>query len=91
VARNVPELAGGADQVERLPALFPGYHAVFGPAIDRAGAETSRALRQHDPVAPAGAPGLQPSAAAARRPGIKHMPRQATEIVAETPAGPCAS
>jgi endonuclease/exonuclease/phosphatase family metal-dependent hydrolase len=88
VARNVPELAGGADQVEQLTALFPGHYGAFGPAIDRAGA--SRRVRFGNMIL-SRLPVLQvfnhplPQPAA---PGIKHMPRQATEIVADTPAGP---
>jgi endonuclease/exonuclease/phosphatase family metal-dependent hydrolase len=88
VARNVPEMAKGEDQVERLARLFPGYHAVFGAAIDRAGAEQrlrfGNLILSRLPVLQAFTH-LLPQPAA---PGIKHMPRQATEIVAETPAGP---
>jgi endonuclease/exonuclease/phosphatase family metal-dependent hydrolase len=88
VARNVPEMAKGEDQVERLARLFPGYHAVFGAAIDRAGAEQrlrfGNLILSRLPVLQAFTH-LLPQPAA---PGIKHMPRQATEIVAETPSGP---
>lgn len=88
VARNVPELAGGDDQVERLAGLFAGYHAVFGPAIDRAGAAHrmgfGNMILSRLPVLQVfNHPLPQPAAA-----GVKHMPRQATEIVADTPAGP---
>ena len=88
VARNVPDMAGGEDQVERLAGLFPGYHAVFGPAIDRAGAgqrlRFGNLVLSRLPVLQAFAHPLPQPAA----PGVKHMPRQATEIVADTPAGP---
>jgi endonuclease/exonuclease/phosphatase family metal-dependent hydrolase len=88
VARNVPELAGGDDQVERLAALFAGYHAVFGPAIDRAGSahrvRFGNMILSRLPVLQVfNHPLPQPAS-----PGVKHMPRQATEIVADTPAGP---
>jgi endonuclease/exonuclease/phosphatase family metal-dependent hydrolase len=88
VARHVPDLAGGDDQVEELMALFPGYQAVFGPAIDRAGASLrvrfGNMILSRLPVLQVfNHPLPQPAA-----PGVKHMPRQATEIVADTPAGP---
>ena len=88
VARNVPDLAGGDDQVERLAALFAGYQAVFGRAIDRAGASHrmcfGNMILSRLPVLQIfNHPLPQPAA-----PGVKHMPRQATEIVADTPAGP---
>ena len=88
VARNVPEMAGGEDQVERLAGLFPGHHAVFGAAIDRTGAEQrmrfGNLVLSRLPVLQVFTHPLPQPAA----PGVKHMPRQATEIVAGTPAGP---
>jgi endonuclease/exonuclease/phosphatase family metal-dependent hydrolase len=88
VARHVPDLGGGDDQIERLAALFAGYHAVFGPAIDRAGAEHrigfGNMILSRLPVLQVFIHPLPQPAS----PGVKHMPRQATEIVAETSAGP---
>jgi endonuclease/exonuclease/phosphatase family metal-dependent hydrolase len=88
VARHVPDLAGGADQVERLAGLFAGYHAVFGPAIDRAGASPrvrfGNMILSRLPVLQVFTHPLPQPAA----PGVMHMPRQATEIVTDTSAGP---
>lgn len=88
VARHVPDLGGGDDQVERLAGLFAGYHGVFGPAIDRAG--TANRVRFGNMIL-SRLPVLQVFTHALPQPaspGVKHMPRQATEIVADTPAGP---
>jgi endonuclease/exonuclease/phosphatase family metal-dependent hydrolase len=93
VAQNVPEMAGGEDQLERLAGLFAGYHAVFGAAIDRANisgagsparARFGNLILSRLPVIQLFAHPLPQPAAA----GVRHMPRQATEIVAETAAGP---
>ena len=87
VARNVPDLGGGDDQVERLAGLFAGYQAVFGPAIDRARASRrmcfGNMILSRLPVVQIFTHALPQPAS----PGVKHMPRQATEIVADTPAG----
>jgi endonuclease/exonuclease/phosphatase family metal-dependent hydrolase len=89
VAQNVAEIGGGDDQVERLAGLFAGYHAVFGAAIDRAGGDGARRARFGNLIL-SRLPVMQifthplPQPAV---PGVKHMPRQATEIVAETAAG----
>jgi endonuclease/exonuclease/phosphatase family metal-dependent hydrolase len=84
VSRNDPAIAGGADQVRELEALFPGHRPVFGPAL-------SRNERQYGNLILSRVPVLQtfnhllPHPAAG---GIKHMQRQAIEAVVETRAGP---
>ena len=89
VAQNVPDLAGGDDQVDRLLGLFAGYHAVFGAAIDRAIGDWAGRARFGNLIL-SRLPVIQifthplPQRAA---PGVKHMPRQATEIVADSAAG----
>jgi len=88
VARSEPAIAGGADQVAQLKALFPEYEAFFGPALDRAGDGNAR--REFGNLLLSRLPVLQvfrhllPHPA---EPGIKHMQRQAIEVVVETPAG----
>lgn len=88
VARNDPAIAGGADQVAELQALFPRHVAFFGAALDRAGTGTQR--RQFGNLLLSRLPVLQiylhllPQPAAG---GIKHMQRQAIEVVVETRAG----
>jgi endonuclease/exonuclease/phosphatase family metal-dependent hydrolase len=89
VARGDPGIAGGADQVAELQALFPQHQAFFGAALDRAGASGQRrhfgnlllsrlpVLQVHFHLLPHPAEG-----------GIKHMQRQAIEAVIETRAGP---
>lgn len=89
VARNDPGYDDGADQLARLQALFPGYQAFFGVALDRAGTGGER--RQFGNLLLSRLPVLQvfhhllPHPAEA---GIKHMQRQAIEAVVATPAGP---
>jgi endonuclease/exonuclease/phosphatase family metal-dependent hydrolase len=91
VSRFDPAIDGdGADQVTMLEALFSGYRAFFGAALDRAGGRLGR-RRQFGNLVLTRLPALhafrhhlpQPAAG-----GIKHMPRQATEVVVETRAGP---
>ena len=91
VSRFDPAIDGdGADQATMLEALFPGYRAYFGAALDRAGGRLGR-RRQFGNLVLARLPVLhafrhhlpQPAAG-----GTKHMPRQATEVVVETKAGP---
>jgi endonuclease/exonuclease/phosphatase family metal-dependent hydrolase len=89
VARNDPQIAGGADQVAELRALFPRYVAFFGAALDRQGGGDAR--RQFGNLVLSRLPVLQvfrhllPHPA---EPGIKHMQRQAIEAVVETRTGP---
>jgi endonuclease/exonuclease/phosphatase family metal-dependent hydrolase len=88
VARNDPQIAGGADQVAELQALFPRYVAFFGAALDRQGSGEAR--RQFGNLVLSRLPVLQvfrhllPHPA---EPGIKHMQRQAIEVVVETRTG----
>ncbi len=84
ISRHDPAIAGGADQVAQLEALFPGYTAVFGPAL-------ARNQRQYGNLVLSRLPVLQvfnhllPHPAAG---GVKHMQRQAIEAVVQTRAGP---
>jgi endonuclease/exonuclease/phosphatase family metal-dependent hydrolase len=86
VARNDPALAGGADQAAELEALFPGYRGFFGAGLDRSGG-VGGARRQFGNLVLARVPVLQvfrhllPHPAAG---GIKHMQRQAIEVVIES-------
>ena len=89
VARNDPEIAGGADQVAELQALFPQHRAFFGAALDRAGAGVER--RQFGNLLLSRLPVLQVHFHLLPHPaegGIKHMQRQAIEAVVATRAGP---
>jgi endonuclease/exonuclease/phosphatase family metal-dependent hydrolase len=89
VARNDPAYGGGADQVAELQSLFPQYEAFFGAGMDRQGA--GKARRQFGNLILSRLPVLQlfhhllPHPAAG---GIKHMQRQAIEVVVDTGAGP---
>ena len=84
VSRHDAAIAGGADQVAQIEALFAGYTAIFGPAL-------SRNQRQYGNLMLSRLPVLQvfnhllPHPAAG---GIKRMQRQAIEAVVETRAGP---
>lgn len=89
VARGDPGIAGGADQVAELQALFPQHQAFFGAALDRAGASGQR--RQFGNLLLSRLPVLQVHFHLLPHPaegGIKHMQRQAIEAVVETRAGP---
>jgi endonuclease/exonuclease/phosphatase family metal-dependent hydrolase len=84
IARGDPAFGGGADQVAELAALFPGYEAVFGPALVRSERRYGNLLLSRLPV-------LQVFNQLLPHPaegGIKHMQRQAIEVVVETRAGP---
>lgn len=88
VARNDPEIAGGADQVAELQALFPRYVEFFGAALDRQGGGDAR--RQFGNLVLSRLPVLQVFRHLLPHPaegGIKHMQRQAIEVVVETRAG----
>lgn len=91
VSRFDVEVDGaGADQAAVLTGLFPGFAAFFGAAIDRDGGHGGE-RRQFGNLVLTRLPVRQvfrhllPQPAAS---GIKHMPRQATEVVIETTAGP---
>jgi len=89
VARNEPAIAGGADQAAQLQALFPGYAAVYGAALDRLGPGGTR--RCFGNLLLSRLPLLQVFRHLLPQPvagGIKHMPRQAIEAVVDTRAGP---
>ena len=84
VARNDPDIAGGADQAAELARLFPDYRVFFGPGVERPPREFGNALLSRLPV-------LQVFRHLLPRPaegGIKHMQRQAIEAVVQTRAGP---
>jgi endonuclease/exonuclease/phosphatase family metal-dependent hydrolase len=84
VSRNDPAIAGGADQVRELEALFPGYRPIFGPALSRNERQYGNLLLSRLPVLQA-FNHLLPHPAAG---GIKHMQRQAIEAVVQAPSGP---
>lgn len=92
VARGMAELdgGGGLDQVAELGRLFDGYERVFGPALDRRG-KAGGPRRQYGNLILSRRPVLQVFRHMLPRPaepGLKHMPRQATEAVIESEAGP---
>lgn len=84
IARNDPAFGNGADQVAQIEGLFPGFKAIFGPAL-------SRGARQYGNLILTRLPLLQVFNHLLPHPaegGIKHMQRQAIEVVLETKAGP---
>jgi len=84
VTRNDPAIAGGADQAAQLAALFPGYQFLFGPGLDRPPRQFGNLILSRLPV-------LQVFNHLLPRPAqgsIKHMQRQAIEVVVETRRGP---
>jgi endonuclease/exonuclease/phosphatase family metal-dependent hydrolase len=88
VAQHMPEFGDGADQAAELDALFPDHESFFGAAFDRAGGQGGRArfgnmILSRLPVLQFFAHPLPQPAVA----GVKHMPRQASEAVVETPGG----
>jgi endonuclease/exonuclease/phosphatase family metal-dependent hydrolase len=86
--QEIEHSAAAGDQFAAVATLFPGYARIDGPSIERNGSDgpyrfgnlvLSRlpvlsALRHLLPWPPA--------------PGIKHMPRQATEVTVATAGGP---
>ena len=80
--------APDADQFTAVPDLFPRHTAIDGPCVQRgAGRGEYRfgnMLLSRLPVLSVFRHHLPWPAA----PGVKHMPRQATEVTVETPAGP---
>jgi endonuclease/exonuclease/phosphatase family metal-dependent hydrolase len=85
IARNDPAYDGGADQVSQLEGLFAGYQAIFGTALGRGG------NRQYGNLVLSRIPVLQVFNHLLPHPaegGIKHMQRQAIEVVVQTGAGP---
>jgi len=84
VTRNDPAIADGADQAAQLGALFPGYRVLFGPGLDRPPRQFGNLILSRLPVLQV-FNHLLPHPAAG---GIKHMQRQAIEVVVETRSGP---
>lgn len=84
IARHDPAFGGGADQVAELEALFPGYAAVFGPALIRGERQYGNLILSRLPVLQV-FNHLLPHPAEG---GIKRMQRQAIEAVVDTKAGP---
>jgi endonuclease/exonuclease/phosphatase family metal-dependent hydrolase len=84
VTRNDPAIADGADQAEQLAALFPGYQVLFGPGLDRPPRQFGNLILSRLPVLQV-FHHLLPQPAQG---GIKHMQRQAIEVVVETRGGP---
>jgi endonuclease/exonuclease/phosphatase family metal-dependent hydrolase len=84
IARHDPAFGDGADQVAQLAALFPGYAAVFGPTLVRGERQYGNLVLSRLPVL-AAFNHLLPHPAEG---GIKHMQRQAIEVVAGAKAGP---
>ncbi len=90
VARLMPGLGGGADQVADLSGLFPEYEFHFGAALDWAG-EAAGKRRRFGNLILSRLPALQafrhllpePS-----DPSVAHMPRQATEVTVRAAGGP---
>lgn len=84
VAQHFPEIDGGegTDQVASLSARFPDHAAFFGPAVDRLNGAARR--RRFGNLVLARPPVEQCFLHALPQPpeaGIRHMPRQATEVV----------
>ena len=84
IARNDQAFDGGADQVAELAHLFNGFETVFGPALSRGERQYGNLVLSRLPVLQA-FNHLLPHPA---EPGIKHMQRQAIEVVVQTPGGP---
>lgn len=91
VARFMPDLddGTGGDQAAILADRFPDHEPFFGPALDRAG-ETVGKRRQFGNMILSRLPVIQAFRHPLPRPpdsATKHMSRQATEVVIQTPGG----
>ncbi|MBE0530703.1 MAG: endonuclease/exonuclease/phosphatase family protein [Rhodospirillales bacterium] len=91
IGRHMPGAGGKAiDQARELAALFPGMEWVFGAAVERAGGAGQprqcfgNMILSRLPVLQAFRHPLPQPADGA----VKHMPRQATEVVVAAPFGP---
>ena len=92
VCQYMPYLDGGhgADQIAELQMLFGAHEPVFGPSVDRIGHEQGCRQRFGNlilsklPVLQAFCHSLPQPA----DPDVKHIPRQATEVVVDTKRGP---
>jgi len=92
VARFNPDLDGGVchDQLQALAEFFPGYQPVFGVAVDRSHSKTGRRWQFGNAILTK-LPILQTFSHQLPQPApteaVKHMPRQALEIVIKAPTG----
>jgi endonuclease/exonuclease/phosphatase family metal-dependent hydrolase len=89
VSRHEPTFDRGADQLAQLRALFPQHEAYFGAGLDRVGEGSRR--RQFGNLVLSRLPVLQVFRHLLPHPaegGIKHMQRQAIEVVVATVSGP---
>ena len=84
IARLDPAFGGEADQVAELEGLFPGFQAIFGPALVRGERQYGNLILSRLPVLQA-FNHLLPHPAEG---GVKHMQRAAIEAVLQTNAGP---
>jgi len=90
ISRNDPDIAGGADQAAGLQALFPGYEGFFGAGLDRISPQ-GRTRREFGNLLLSRLPVLQVYRHLLPQPpepGIKHMQRQAIEVVVGAENGP---
>ncbi len=92
VIRFMPGLDDGAgeDQAAALAARLPGFEPVFGAAFERAGDMPGRRA-QYGNMVLARLPVLYVARHLLPQPPeaeVKHMPRQATEVVVDAPGGP---
>lgn len=93
VSRFNPDLDGGSgdDQVAQFSALFPMHHAVFGAALDRLHPTTGQRWQFGNLILtrlPAVQIFCHPLPQPAPEMPVKHMPRQAIEIVVQTANDP---
>lgn len=91
VAQHVRGIGGGGDNVAALCGHFPGWHAVFGPAFDRAPAAPGEPRSRFGNLVLSRLPVLQSFTHPLPQPAdptTKHMPRQATEVVVAADGGP---
>lgn len=91
IAINYAEMGGGdgVDQTQQLAALFPGYAAIFGAAVDRAGPAGQR--RRFGNLILSRLPVLDSMTYPLPRPaaeGVLHMMRAALCCLVETELGP---
>jgi endonuclease/exonuclease/phosphatase family metal-dependent hydrolase len=89
VSRNDPDIADGADQAEELAALFEEYEGYFGAGLSRLSSSGRR--REFGNLLFSRLPVLQVFRHLLPQPpeaGIKHMQRQAIEVVVDAPGGP---
>jgi endonuclease/exonuclease/phosphatase family metal-dependent hydrolase len=91
IGRHMPGAGGEAiDQARELAALFPGMEWVFGAAVERAGG-AGQPRQCFGNMILSRLPMLQAFRHPLPQPAdgaVKHMPRQATEVVVATPFGP---